>query len=274
MTEEQAAPVTPEVAATVEVPEAPKKKVGRPRKGEFRPGILTKAQVDALRTPQQVLQAEFEASEAERKRRDAERKRAERAEQKVRDSLSAIESKEDLWAANRSLLSESELSALSERQERALDQLHWMDSVLAGNNLPPDDPDYVSLEEGAADLDEFVKANGTVGLKILWFGDYWRQPVWEKFQGDDPTSIFARLGFVVGFPGKKLHDFEQFIASLKPTAPSGSGFVTMVCECGRIAGQASVRVEIASRYAELGKRFMCYQCREVEHRSRRLAVSV
>jgi hypothetical protein len=121
------------------------------------------------------------------------------------------------------MLSQQEIDALVEKQERVFDQINWINAVLAGTNLPPDDQGYVSVEEGAADLFEFVKTNGLVTMELVLLGDYWQQPIYtERFQASDPDSIFARLGFVTAMSSHKIYQFEQFIATQKATAPPPS----------------------------------------------------
>jgi hypothetical protein len=113
---------------------------------------------------------------------------------------------------------QSELNAQLEQQVKVWDQAHWVNSVLAGINLPPDDPDYVSVEEGAADLFEFVRTNGVVNLELVLLDEYWQRPLYlERFQGTDPDSIFARLSFVSAMPGHKFYEFEQFLATQATT---------------------------------------------------------
>jgi len=76
---------------------------------------------------------------------------------------------------------------------------------------------YVSVEEGAADLFEFVKANGAVTMEIVLLGTYWQQPIYmERFQGNEPDSIFARTGSVIAAPSPKVHQFQQFLSAVKP----------------------------------------------------------
>jgi len=100
-----------------------KRKVGRPRKP--RESILSPEVIEGLLTPAQL--AERETRGKERLRGIARRKEA-NAEKEIEN----ITTKEELWAMNRKLLSEAELSALLEKQERVWDQLHWVSDVLAG----------------------------------------------------------------------------------------------------------------------------------------------
>jgi hypothetical protein len=246
-----------------------KRKPGRPRKTPF-VSILSPEVIDGLQTPAQI-------ADRERKDKDAARKKFERQKAAAEKAVADIETKEDLWQHNRKLLSESELTALLEKQERVFDQVHWVNGVLDGTNLPPDDPDYVSVEEGAEDLLAFVKTHGTVTMEVALIPEYWKTPLYrDKFQhGTDPTSIFARLGLVTALPGHKVHQFEQFIAAQNVTStatvPSGSGFVTMMCGCNTLTGAEAVPTEIAEAYKAQGKTYLCRKCRSLEAQSRALS---
>ncbi len=243
------------------------RKRGRPRT-KIRTPILSPEQVLGLLTPEQI-------AEKERLARDAARKRTERQKAAAEKAIADIETKEDLWQHNRKLLSETELTTLLEKQERVFDQVYWVNGVLAGTNLPPDDPDHVSVEEGAADLSEFLKAHGTVTMELVLIGQYWKTPLYtERFQGSDPTSIFARLGLFTAMPGHKVHQFEQFVAARRATSPanplatgrSTNGFTTLSCKCG--SHPVAVPQEIADRYKELHQEYFCGRCRDLERKSR------
>jgi hypothetical protein len=241
------------------------KRRGRPPKE--RPSILTPEQVLGL-TPEQI--AEAEARERERLRGIARRKEA-RAEKEV----DSIESCEQLWAMNRKLLPEAELSALLEKQERVWDQLHWLESVMDGTyNVDPSDTEcYVSIEEGAADLFEIVKANGTVMMEVVLIDQYWKNAdLYQRFEGNDPTSIFARTGLVIATPGHKLHQFQQFLSqrATQTTTPlATNGYTTMKCTtCHLLSGVEAVPQSIADRHHELGIKFQCGGCRTIESKTR------
>jgi hypothetical protein len=195
--------------------DAPKRR-GRPRKTPFI-SVLSREVIEGLLTPAQIV-------EREHKDKDAKRKRDERARTRVEKELDSVTTKEELWEKNRKLIPEAELTTLLEKQEHVFDQVHWVNGVLGGTNLPPDDPDYVSVEEGAEDLLAFVKANGVVTMELILLGAYWQQPIYaEKFQhGTDPTSVFARLGLLTALPSHSVHAFEQFIASRNTVYGPGS----------------------------------------------------
>jgi hypothetical protein len=248
-----------------EVDGAPKRP-GRPRKTPF-VSILSPEVIEGLLTPAQI-------AERERKDKDSARKRQERLEKKLVSELDTIETKEELWSRNRKLLAPEELDALLARQERMFDQVHWANDAMGGTLPPPDDVDYyVSVEEGAADLFEFVEAHGTVTMELVLLGTYWQTPLYqESFNGSDNNSIFARLGLVVGFPDHKLHEFQQWLAARNATpaatAPS-NGFTTLTCAIpGCTSLPTAVHNKIAAGYRERGIPYRCHNCIRAEHASR------
>lgn len=250
---------------------------GRPPKPH--PSILTPEQILALRggSPQTVETAEEAAA---RREKDAARKRLERRAAAAEKAVADIESYEQLWQHNRKQLPETELNALLEKQERVWDQLHWTNAVMNGTyDVSPDDTEcFVSVEEGAADLFEFVKTHGTVTMELILIPEYWKTPLYaEKFQGSDPTGIFARLGLVISVPGHKLHQFEQYLATRKATgsatAPPGNGYVQMQCtSCTSPTSVESVSAEIAKAYETADHKFLCGGCRAIEAKSRQESV--
>jgi hypothetical protein len=253
----------------------PKPKRGRPRKPEnFHTSILSAEQVLAIKGTSEVAK-ETDEMAAARRAKDAARKKVERDHARAEKEFEGIETKEALWAHNRAQLPESELTALLEKQEKVRDLVYWVNDVLAGTNLPPEDPDYVSLEEGSQDLFEFAKTHGRVAMEIVLLGQYWKEPIYtEKFQGSDPTSIFARTGLVTAMPSHKLFQLEQFLARHRavtvPASPlaTGNGWIVMKCACNSIEGQKSVSLSIAKAYEQQGRKFLCWRCKDVEAKSR------
>ncbi len=110
-----------------------------------------------------------------------------------------------------------------EREARERERLRGIErrarakSAMEGTLPPETDVEcYVSVEEGAEDLFALVKEHGTVTMELVLLGQYWKTPLYaEKFQGSDPTSIFARTGLVVALRGHKVHQFEQFLSTWK-----------------------------------------------------------
>jgi hypothetical protein len=202
-----------------------KTKRGRPRT-KFRPPILSPEQVLALQTPQQIKEAE--ARERERQR-GIERRR----EARVEKALESVETKEALWELNRTLLSETELTALQERQSDVFDLTFAMRKFVDGTyEQTTAEEDRVPLEAIAEEVEIEIK-RGVVTMELVLLGDYWKTPLYtERFQGTDPDSVFARLGLVVSLPSHSVYNFQQFLsAQATETAtaqPNSNGFTNKI----------------------------------------------
>jgi hypothetical protein len=63
-----------------------------------------------------------------------------------------------------------------------------------------------------------VQQHGVVTMEIVLIDDYWKTPLYEKFQCEptSPTSIFARLGVVTAIPSHSLHNWEEFMNAQQP----------------------------------------------------------
>jgi hypothetical protein len=241
-----------------------KPKRGRPRTN-FRPPILADAQVLALQTSQQIAEAEARA-------RDAERKRLERQREREAKTFGSIETTKALWEFNRTSLSEAELNALLERQEEMFDLIFCMRKYVDGiYEQTTDAEDRVPVEAIAAEVEMEIKQHGVVTMEIVLLDDYWKTPLYEKFQSEStsPTSIFARLGVVTAIPSHSLHNWEEFMNAQKPAKPQpGNSYVTLKCGCNLLTGEIVVSQSIADRYRELGITYRCQRCRDLERKSR------
>jgi hypothetical protein len=247
-----------------------KKRRGRPpnpRASVLSPEAIARLRGDTVQTVETVEEANA------RREKDRLRKQADRKQERAEKAVEGIETKEDLWALNRSLLPETELNALMGRESRVLDILHWVSGAIAGTNDPSDEF-YVSLEEGREDLEAFVKAHGVATLEIVLLPEYWKTPLYtEKFQhGTDGTSVFAKFGILTAFTDHRWATWQQFLVTrtatttTTPPSPSGNGFTTMKCGCGRLP--EAVQQSIADRYRELGIAYQCQKCRDLERKSR------
>lgn len=163
--------------------DAPKRTPGRPRKSEF----VSRLSPEVIKGPLTSAQI------AERERKEKQRLRglARRAKAGAEKEIENITMKEALWEFNGKLLPEAEFTALLEKQERVWDQIHPVNDVLAGTNLPEDDPDFVTVQEEGEDLFAHVKEHGTVTMEIVLIDEHWKTPLYERFHGNDPTNIFA-----------------------------------------------------------------------------------
>jgi hypothetical protein len=208
---------------------------GRPRKP--RAGILSTEQVASLQTPQEI-------AERERKDQDAARKREERARERAQREFGSIETMEALWEFNRTSLSEVELNALLERQEEMFDLIFCMRKYVDGTyEQTTDAEDRVPVEAIAEEVEMEVQQHGVVTMEIVLIDDYWKTPLYEKFQSEptSPTSIFARLGVVTAIPSHSLHNWEEFMDAQKPVkAQPGNGYVTLKCGCNLLTGEIVV----------------------------------
>jgi hypothetical protein len=283
-----------------------KRKPGRPRKTPFK-SILSPEQIAALQTPDQIVAAEARARDAERKRLERQR---EREAKKIEAQFAGVKTVHDFWSLNRSLADQGLIDKLLAQQELVFDQLRWMTNWVnssyndpqSENFVDPSDTEcYVSLKEGAADVAAFVRGYGICQMEVIWL-DFWKQgnvdyhellnaqgskanghlaKMYEQtniFQmlteNEGPTEKFVRYGIIVGIPGHKLFEFEQFLATQKAKetatspapAPSESGWTTLSCKCGSLPEAAPV--SISEAYKAQGKAYQCYRCRAAENTSR------
>jgi hypothetical protein len=90
---------------------------------------------ESIPTPEQVAEIQSKGltpaqqGAQERRRKDAERKRLERQKARAEKEIENIESYEQLWEHNRTMLSESELSVRA-KDQRTRDLWNWLDLVL------------------------------------------------------------------------------------------------------------------------------------------------
>jgi hypothetical protein len=234
---------------------------GRPRKA--RVGILSSDQVLALQTPAQKTTAE---------QREQERQRgiARRADAKVRESMSKAETIQEFWAESRKLADPQKLAEWQTRQDYVEALLGDLRTVLEGR---APDPEFIQDvdDELRADIAEFGEAGVT---PILLIGKFWQKPnlLAQLTSGETPSAIFARFGVLVALPDLKVQQWAEFIAAQQPTqlreAQPGNGYTTLQCACNAITGRESVPQSIADAYQELGKKYLCSRCRDLELKSR------
>jgi hypothetical protein len=240
------------------------KRRGRPRKTPF-VSILPPEVIEGLLTPTQKMAAEQREQE---RLRGIER----RAAAKTAQEFGSIETKEALWQFNRSRVPEAELNALLERQEAMFDLTFCMRKYVDGiYEQTTDAEDRVPVAAIAEEVELEVKQHGVVTMEVVLMGDYWKTPLYENFQSKptSPTSIFARLGVVTAIPSHSLHQWTKFMAAQQPPkAQPGNGYTTLRCACDAMTGRESVPLSIADRYRELGKKFLCSRCRDVENKLR------
>lgn len=161
-------------------------------------------------------QREFARLEARRYRQNASKK----------DVLSDVPTAEKFWEANRLLLPKTKLNEYLAHQSLVEDQLYWM---AKGWECSPQDPDFVSLEEGLEDLDRFVSEHGLIHDDCsvyqhyflrdytpqfaIWCG-FWKNP--ELFNAlcneNEPTRIFAKYGIRIALSAAQVRLFKHRVA--------------------------------------------------------------
>jgi hypothetical protein len=131
--------------------------------------------------------------------------------------------------------------------------------------------DRVPAAAIAEEVELEVEQHGVVTMEIVLLDDYWKTPLYEKFQSEptSPTSIFATLGLVTAIPSHSLHNWEEFMdAQIAPPTKgqSGNGYTTLACKCGALP--EAISHSIADRYQELSMAYRCQRCRDLERKSR------
>jgi hypothetical protein len=129
---------------------------------------------------------------------------------------------------------------------------------------PNDETVYVGLEEGAADVAADVGEHGICEMEVYLL-KFWQDPnIFAMLtQRGNATSIFVRYGIVVGVPGHRLHEWEQWLQSRKPTNPQPtSGYTTLRCVNSPTCGALPVAApqSIADGYREKSIPYKCHEC--------------
>lgn len=152
--------------------------------------------------------------------RDTERKRAQRSQEKeekakkAKNRLPISEWQED----NRRQLGKDHREELEERQERVLDQIHWLKAQIDGTyNVTPDETDYfVNFADGMLDVQDDVNQYGvlhTLDIGAEFINEYRRNPefrasfkninsAWGSpiFHGENADEIWIRYGYLTAIP--------------------------------------------------------------------------
>jgi hypothetical protein len=129
---------------------------------------------------------------------------------------SAANTEQDWWEEGRVLLTPQEREAMIRQHEACLDRLHWM---AHGHEVPPDDPDYVSPEDGLDLLLDSVRENGVTHLGYITKDEdipsnwgtqrYWRDPdLLQKLYDENwQTTQYVRYGWLAALPDWKVVEF-------------------------------------------------------------------
>jgi hypothetical protein len=157
-------------------------------------------------------------TDAERKRdqrkRDAAREAAERA--KLQRS-----SREEFWQTMRARDAKLyDFAALQLVHETVWDQIFWMDNCDNPAVNDPEDENYVSLEEGEDNLDDFVREHGVIHLGYIYRDPILRGSSWHEYWKDaatlekicnegGPTKGYALYGLLTGIPDWMYLEFKN-----------------------------------------------------------------
>jgi hypothetical protein len=174
------------------IPEALKKASGRPRK---------------YATDQERRLAHNKSNKNYTGKRAIQQAQAE-AQKNYEAQIAACRTVQEFWTVNRAKDTDV-VAALQPQVELAAHQFYWMNS---GWRFA-DDPDYVDLREGTADLDRFIRQQDGLIKEVKFsdpelaafvpqyavWRDFWRDA--EMFEAlvkeNEPTAIFAKYGLAV-----------------------------------------------------------------------------
>jgi hypothetical protein len=161
-------------------------------------------------TPKESL-----TSEQLKRKYNREKKRKERNSKRKEKAASTALEEHEWWNGNRSALSSEDFEVMFAQDGRVRDQLYWMDH---GYKATAEDIVYISLEEGVAELVEFVKKHGVAhlgyvsnnGLPPDWPSlQYWRDAeLIEKLESENKqTAQYVRYGLLAGLPDWRVVEF-------------------------------------------------------------------
>jgi hypothetical protein len=150
-----------------------------------------------------------------KRKTDRIKKRESRDRLKAKKIANTAKGLHDFWESNRKAMNQTALSNLMVQHEAVLDQLYWMDY---GENVPPEDPDFVSLQEGIDDLLRFVKEHGVVHLGFISKNDLpadWMcRPFWQdselmaRLKDENPqTETYVMYGLFAALPDWRVIEF-------------------------------------------------------------------
>jgi hypothetical protein len=150
-----------------------------------------------------------------KRRRDREKKRKERDSKRKEKTASIAATRQEFWNGNRSALSSENLEAMFAQDGRVRDQLYFMDH---GYKVTAEDIVYLSVDEGTAELVEFVKEHGVTHLGYVSKNDlppdwpsrqYWRDAdLMEKLENENKqTAQYVRYGLLAAVPDWRVVQF-------------------------------------------------------------------
>lgn len=142
-------------------------------------------------------------------------------ERRARRHRDKSATEEEWWASNIQYLEKKTPDKLAEYraiEAEVYDQLHWMKY---GHRVDPADPDFVSLQEGMTDLEDFVQQHGLVHLGriyfkdtdevFMWDGQYWKdKKLLDAICSLSPaTKVFAKFGILTAIPDWRYRHFKE-----------------------------------------------------------------
>lgn len=129
-----------------------------------------------------------------------------------------------MWERNRKLLSEAELNDFRTKDECTRCLWNWIDLVLEGSDISRD-PDWTTLEAGAAAVNAHVAEFGICNPEILLLGQFWKsQRFYETLKArKDGTGIFAVTGFSTTLPERRVMQFRELLAATTQATQIATG---------------------------------------------------
>jgi hypothetical protein len=185
-------------------------------------------------TPTQEAEIRRKAKDALRKRQErADRKRAKKAaEAEAAGTLPVVADAafvevatvEEFWQRNRAAAPPELIKELLEQQERALEQISWIRNLMEGTGVGPEDPDFVSVEDGVADLEDFIQEHGVVETSFVNLG-CWKDPAvfTALVVTDDSNARYLQFGILTSLTAHRYKQFQQWLESRKPKIKSIHG---------------------------------------------------
>jgi hypothetical protein len=159
------------------------------------------------------------------------------AQKKFETAIAACRTLQEFWAVNKEKDTDV-VAALQPQVELAANQFYWMNS---GWRFA-DDPDYVDLREGTADLNRFIREQGGLIKEhkftdedlneyrpgfAIW-ADFWRDT--KMFDAlvkeNKPTELYARYGIAISVFEHAHIVFTQNIRRHREACPGPNVFTS------------------------------------------------
>jgi hypothetical protein len=178
--------------------------------------------------PKAKLEPAVAAPPAEKVFKNSPEARQKLADDKRRQrAVEKAQSEEEWWEINRTYLQKKDVNLLQsylDQEQLVLDQVCWMER---GHLIDPADQDFVTLADGLADLEEFVKETGLCCLGryktplaadkdteiFQWASDehYWANYDLLEFicKLSPSTKTYACYGILTAVPDWRYREFLQ-----------------------------------------------------------------